>query len=130
MDQLEIPMIEMAINWVNIKAYELEGEKKDNLLAVLNLAKIERDDIEAERDILQADNKRLRQRDKLLNEGMDRKNQELITILGKQDTLQAPLTKANRLLATAAQCLLDAHMEARLRCRIADHLNPLKGADV
>ncbi len=47
-------------------------------------------------------------------------------IEAERDTLQAQLTTANLLLATAAQCLLDAHMEARLQCRIVDHLNPPK----
>ena len=52
---LEIPMIEAAINWVTYKAYELEGEKKANLLAVLNSAKKEYEDIKAERDALRDD---------------------------------------------------------------------------
>ena len=43
-----IPMVEAARNWVQIKAYELEGEKKDSLLAILNAAIEERNKLEAE----------------------------------------------------------------------------------
>ena len=43
-----IPMVEAARNWVQIKAYELEGEKRDTLLAILGAAIEERAELEAE----------------------------------------------------------------------------------
>ena len=51
---VDIPMVEAARNWVMYKAYEIEGEKKDNLLAVIGLAQKEYAE-------LQAKNQRLRE---------------------------------------------------------------------
>jgi len=44
-DQLMIPMVEAAINWVKYKAYEIEDEKKNRLLAVLHLAQREHQEL-------------------------------------------------------------------------------------
>lgn len=52
-EQQMIPMVEAAINWVKYKAYEIEDEKKDNLLSVLRLAQMEYNDLKTKIDELE-----------------------------------------------------------------------------